>query len=244
MRSENERFLIVGATSDLARAIAHELANRGSALVLAARDAEEVEAIASDLRLRHRVDVITVPFDASPDADDDALFDDAALTGVVVCHGYLGSQETAQTDPAEHRRIIDINYTSAVLLLDAAARYFEPKGKGTIVALSSVAGDRGRASNYCYGAAKAGLTAYLSGLRARLHGSGVHVLTVKPGIIDTAMTFGLPGVKRAAPPQRVGRDVARAIRRRKDVLYTPWPWRWIMTIIRLLPEMVFKRTRF
>lgn len=239
-----QRFLIIGATSDLARAISAELARAGAALTLAARDIPEAELIANDLRARHDAAVSVRPFDASPEADYDALFDDDELTGVVICHGYLGEQEAAQTDPAEHRRIIEVNYTSAALLLDAAARFFEPKGNGIIVALSSVAGDRGRASNYAYGAAKAGLTAYLSGLRARLHRRGVHVLTVKPGIIDTAMTFGLSNARRAAPPQRVGRDVVRAIRRRRNVIYTPWPWRIVMTIIRLLPEPLFKRTRF
>jgi short-subunit dehydrogenase len=239
-----QRYLIVGATSDLARAISGELARQGAALTLAARDTAEAELIAGDLRLRHDATVSVRPFDARPDADYDALFDDDALTGVVVCHGYLGDQQAAQADPAEHRRVIDINYTTAALLLDAAARFFEPKGRGLIVALSSVAGDRGRASNYAYGAAKAGLTAYLSGLRARLQRRGVHVLTVKPGVIDTAMTFGLSNARRAAPPQRVGRDVVRAMRRKRNVIYTPWPWRLVMTIIRLLPEPLFKRTRF
>src|SRR6516164_9862855 len=125
------------------------------------------------------------------------------------------------------RQSLDVNFLSAAELLEIAAAYFEPRRSGFIAAISSVAGDRGRQSNYTYGAAKAGLTAYLQGLRNRLWRAGVHVLTVNPGFVDTPMTRGRinPNSLLVATPERVARDIDRALRRRRDVLYTPWFWR-------------------
>jgi decaprenylphospho-beta-D-erythro-pentofuranosid-2-ulose 2-reductase len=238
--------LIFGGTSTIARAIAAELAARGFDLALAGRDAAELATGAADLRLRfsittrvHRVDV--VDFAGLAAAVTPCLTAD--VRGVVLAFGYLGDQRRAESDAAETRRILDTNLTGPVLCLNLAAEHLVRAGGGFICVLSSVAGERGRASNYVYGAAKAGLTAYLSGLRGRLAASGVQVLTVKAGIVDTRMSAGMPGAGLAASPARVARSVARAIDRKRDVVFVPWFWRGIMLVIRLIPERVFKRLK-
>jgi short-subunit dehydrogenase len=236
--------LVLGGTSTIARAIASELAARGYGLALAGRDLAELDAVAADLRLRHqvparvhRVDVLEM------DRLEEVL--GAALTpevrGVVLAFGYLGDQRRAEAETAEARRILDTNFTGCVLALNLAAAHLARTGGGFVCALSSVAGERGRQSNYVYGAAKAGLTAYLSGLRNRFASSGVRVLTVKAGVVDTRMSQGMPGSGLAAPPAAVARAIVRAITRGRDVIYVPWFWRGIMFVIRNIPERVFKK---
>ncbi|AWK90293.1 SDR family oxidoreductase [Azospirillum thermophilum] len=238
--------LILGAASDIGRAIARRYAETGRPLILAARDPERLEPDAADLRLRYKVPVSLHAFDVL-DRDGNAGFLDGLgeLPGTVVCTvGLLGRQEEDQHSPAATERIIATNFTGPALVLGLLADRMEAAGGGTIVAVSSVAGDRGRASNYIYGSAKAGLTAFLSGLRNRLAGKGVHVVTVKPGFVRTRMTEGmpLPGLL-TADPDEVGRAVVRAEARGKDVIYVRPIWRLVMTVIRLLPEALFKRTR-
>jgi short-subunit dehydrogenase len=155
----------------------------------------------------------------------------------------LGDQAKGQSDWEEARRILETNFTGCVSLLNILADYFEPRRAGFICALSSVAGDRGRQSNYLYGAAKAGLSAYLQGLRNRLFPAHVKVITVKPGFVDTRMTYGRPGLLLVASPDRVAKGVFRAIVKGKDVVYLPWFWRLIMLIVQSIPEAVFKRLR-
>jgi decaprenylphospho-beta-D-erythro-pentofuranosid-2-ulose 2-reductase len=236
--------LVLGGTSTIARAIADELAARRFDVALAGRDVPELEAVAADLRLRrgvittvHRVDVLEMEGHAHALAS--CLTAD--LRGVVLAFGYLGDQRRAESDPAEARRILDTNLTGCVIALNVVAGHLARTGGGFVCALSSVAGDRGRQSNYVYGAAKAGLTAYLSGLRNRFASAGVRVLTVKAGVVDTRMSAGMPGAALAAAPATVARAVVRAITRGRDVVYVPWFWRWIMLIIRIIPERVFKR---
>lgn len=238
--------LILGAASDMGRAIARRYAETGRPLVLAARGPERLEADAADLRLRHGVAVELRAFDAL-DTDGFVPFLDGLTEtpGTVVCTvGLLGNQAEAQHSPVDTDRIIRSNFTGPAILLGLLADRMEAAGGGTIVAISSVAGDRGRASNYIYGSAKAGLTAFLSGLRNRLAGGGVHVVTVKPGFVRTRMTEGmpLPGPL-TAEADEVARAVVQAEARRKDVIYVRPVWRLVMTVIRLLPEFVFKRTR-
>lgn len=246
-----ESVLVLGATSGIARALALRLAGRGCRLVLAGRNRDELDRQAADLRLRHGVPVAVELFDALDFASHSSFFDrcvaacDGRLDGVVLCHGHLADQKQTETDFDAARRTIDINFTSAVSLLSLAANHFERQRSGFIAAISSVAGDRGRQSNYSYGAAKAGLSAYLQGLRNRLHRSGVTVLTIKPGFVDTAMTQGIvnPNSPLLVSPERVARDIDQAIRRRQDVLYTPWFWSPILRFIRAIPECVFKRMK-
>ena len=241
--------LILGAHSSIARAVAHRFAEAGHPLVLAARDADELARDAADLRLRHGVAVRTLPFDATDFDSHPAFVDaclnggDAGLEGVVLCHGYFTDQDDAARDFELARRMIDTNYTSAVSVLNPLADYFAGRRGGFICAVSSVAGDRGRGSNYLYGSSKAALTVYLQGLRNRLARTGVKVLTIKPGFVDTALTFGRPGMFLVATPEKVAGDVYRAVRRGRDEVYTPWFWWGIMRIIKSIPEPVFKRMK-
>jgi short-subunit dehydrogenase len=247
----SENILVLGATSGIARALCHELARRGCRLVLAGRDADELGKVASDLHVRYGTDGHVEPFDALDYEGHSAFFGrclghfNGDLTGVVLCYGYMTDQARTETDFCQARRTIDVNLTSAVSLLSLAANHLELSRQGFIAAIASVAGDRGRQSNYTYGAAKAGLATYLQGLRNRLCRAGVHVLTVKPGFVDTPMTQGLlnPKSPLVASPARVARDIDRAIRKRKNTLYTPWFWWGILAVIRSIPEPIFKRLR-
>ena len=214
----NQRILILGATSDIAQAVAAELARRGDRLVLATRDMEECERIGQDLRTRHNANVSCVHFDALHFASHQATFDqaieiaDGELTGVIVCHGLLGDQQEAALDFDKARAIIDVNYTSFVSVLNIAAEYFESRRGSFICAIGSVAGDRGRQSNYLYGSSKAALATYMQGLRNRMHDSGVAVITIKPGFVDTKMTQHLGRGRLVVPPGTVARDIVKAIR--------------------------------
>ena len=162
--------------------------------------------------------------------------------GVISVVGYLGDQEKAQIDYKEAQKIMDTNYTGVVSILNIFANAFEKNKNGFIVAISSVAGDRGRKSNFIYGSAKSALTTYLSGLRNRLFNSNVHVLTVKPGFVATKMTEGLDLPKKlTAKPEEVAQDIFKAQQKGKNVLYTKWFWRWIMLIIKNVPEFQFKK---
>jgi decaprenylphospho-beta-D-erythro-pentofuranosid-2-ulose 2-reductase len=241
--------LVLGATSGIMRAVAHELARRGHDLVLTGRDRAETETLAADLRIRHGVRTRARVLDAlafeTHAREIEGCIQDAEgeLAGAVLGIGYLGDQARAQQDGVEARRIVDTNLTACISLLTLLANHLEAKGRGFLCVLSSVAGDRGRQSNYVYGAAKAGLSAYLSGLRNRLHHSGVQVTTVLPGFVDTAMTYGKEGMFLVAPPERIARGIVRAVDRRRDVVYLPGFWRGIMLVIRNIPEALFKRLR-
>ncbi len=240
--------LILGAGSDIARAIAEALAARGDGLILAGRRQAELARDAAALASRHQVPARAVAFDALDTHSHAAFWQSLqpAPDGVVCAVGLLDEQAAAEQDFARARAMLETNFTGCVSILDQAARHFAVANSGFIVGISSVAGDRGRASNYYYGAAKAGLTAYLSGLRNRFAGQGqaVRVITVKPGFVATRMTAGM-NLPRAltASPEQVARAVLRALKGRRDVIYVRWFWRWIMALITHLPEAVFKRTR-
>ncbi len=239
--------LIVGATSTIARHVAVQLAARGARLHLAARDEAEAGRIGHDLEVRRGAEVSWDSFEATDYDRHERLLDSAdeemgGLDGLLVAVGMLGDQARAEDDPAHLRDVIEVNYGAPASLITAAANRFEEQGHGWITALSSVAGDRGRPSNYAYGSAKAGLTAFLEGLRGRLHGSGVHVLTVKPGPTDTKMTFGMDDPPPLmAEPERVAKRIVWAIEKEKDVCYAPPIWRYIMAAIRLIPTPMFKK---
>jgi short-subunit dehydrogenase len=242
-----EAVIIFGATSMIGREIAARFAADGNALVLTGRDTIELDATAADLRIRYQVTVGTVELDILRFDEQRAVLDRCyelagdALQGAILCIGYLPDQAKAAHDPIETRRAIETNFTGCVTLLNDVATRLAERQRGFICGISSVAGDRGRGSNYIYGASKAGLSAYLQGLRNHLHPTGVRVITIKPGFVDTRMIFGRPGVILAAAPARIATGVHRAIRRGRDVAYLPWFWRWIMLAIRMLPESIFKR---
>ena len=241
--------LILGATSGIASALAREFGAHKFDLVLGGRDREELGALASDLSLRYGIRAEVLLFDAldsQTHASNLRSFLSQAgktLEGVVVCIGYLGDQAKGQSDWEEARRILETNFTGCVSALNILANHFELRQAGFICAISSVAGDRGRQSNYLYGAAKAGLSTYLEGLRNRLFPAHVKVITVKPGFVDTRMTYGRPGLFLLASPERVGKGIFRAIVKGKDVVYVPWYWRFIMLMVQSIPEAVFKRLR-
>jgi short-subunit dehydrogenase len=241
--------LILGATSAIASALAREFAAHKIDLVLGGRDQEELGALASDLNLRYGVRAGVLFFDALDTAAHASTLRSFlsgagdALEGVVVCMGYLGDQAKGQSDWEEARRILETNFTGCVSALNILANHFESKRAGFICAISSVAGDRGRQSNYLYGAAKGGLSTYLQGLRNRLFHANVNVITVKPGFVDTRMTYGRPGLFLLASPESVAKSIFRAIAQGKDVVYLPWFWRFIMLIVQSIPEAIFKRLR-
>jgi short-subunit dehydrogenase len=241
--------LILGGTSAIASALAREFATHNFDLVLGGRDRDELSSLASDLSLRYGVRTGILPLDAL-DTQTHALtlrsfLAEAgnALEGVVVCIGYLGDQAKGQSNWEEARRILETNFTGCVSLLNILANHFESRGAGFICAITSVAGDRGRQSNYLYGAAKAGLSTFLEGLRNRLFHAHVKVITVKAGFVDTRMTYGHPGLFLVASPESVAKGIFRAIVRGKDVVYLPWFWRLIMLIVQSIPEIIFKRLR-
>lgn len=248
-RARNHGALIVGATSGMARPLALELMRAGHDLVLTVRDAEEGARIAVDLRERGGRSVLVLPLDITDLAAHRPCLETAraALGGrldlVVCCVGALFDNAEARADAGRFATTMMANATGPAHLLERAAEVVEPGG--CLVGLSSVAGDRGRQSNYVYGAAKAAFTAFLSGLRNRLHPQGIAVVTIKPGFVATAMTHGLlnPKSPLVASPERAARGIARAIRRRRNVAYVPWFWWGIMTIIAAIPEWLFKRLK-
>ncbi len=239
------RVLIAGANSDIAEALARKFATQEKAeLYLASRDMERLEKKGRDMNLRYGVNVTALYLDIT-DYKSHSTFYNALNPKpdvVVAAFGYLGDQLTAQADFGEARAIIEVNYAGAVSLLEIVAADFEARGAGRIIGIGSVAGERGRQSNYIYGSAKAGFKTYLAGLRNRLTKSGGHVLTVLPGFVRTKMTEGLNlPEKLMGEPEQVADDIYRSFKRGGNVLYTPWFWCWIMMIIRSIPEFIFKR---
>ena len=238
--------LIIGAGSDIARSIAEKYASLGFDIMLTARRPDELERVAKDLSVRYEIKAKTYELDVLNYSKHESFFESLErMPEIIVCAaGYLGSQEKAEKDPKEARLIMETNYNGCAALLDIAARHLEEKGSGTIIGISSVAGDRGRPSNYFYGSSKAAFSEYLAGLRARLFKKGVHVLTVKPGFVQTKMTedMNLPPLLTASPG-KVANAVINSARKKRNTIYVKWFWRYIMIIIFLIPEPVFKRLK-
>lgn len=240
--------LILGAGSDIALALAHGFAAQGRPVMLAARQPATLEQNRADLALRHDVAVSLHAYDALALEQAEAFLDGLPQTPSVVVSvvGLLGVQEETEGDVAKVRAVVDSNFTGPAFILEAAAlRLAKLDPPGAVIGFSSVAGDRGRATNYWYGAAKAGLTAMLSGLRQKYARSGLLVMTVKPGFVATRMTEGMDLPKRlTAQPEQVASRVIRALERRREVVYVLPVWRLVMTIIRLIPERLFRKMKF
>jgi decaprenylphospho-beta-D-erythro-pentofuranosid-2-ulose 2-reductase len=237
--------LIIGAKSDIAKATAREYAKHGYDLYLAARNVSELEEFANDVTVRTQRTIKTLELDILNYESHPSFYGqlEEKPLGVISAVGYLGDQENAQSDFNEAKLILDSNYTGVVSLFNIIADDFEKRRSGFIVGISSVAGDRGRKSNYIYGSAKAALTAYLSGLRNRLHDSNVRVITVKPGFVATKMTEGLDlAPPLTASPGAVAKDIFKAQQKGKDVIYSKWIWKWVMMVIINIPETIFKKT--
>ena len=240
------RVLIVGATSAIARAVARRYARDGAALALAARDPEKLAAEAADVRARGAGRVVEVAFDATdferhgPAVAEawDAL---GGLDAALVAYGTLPDPEAVARDAGAAVEAFRLNATSVVSVMTHLAERFEAQGSGVIAVISSVAGDRGRPSNYVYGAAKGAVSLFAQGLRGRLRAAGVRVVTVKPGFVDTPMTADVPKNPLFAAPDAVGRAIHRAMTGGADVVYTPRFWRPVMAAVRAIPERLFKR---
>jgi decaprenylphospho-beta-D-erythro-pentofuranosid-2-ulose 2-reductase len=231
------KIVILGATSAIARATAAAFAKQGHELLLAGRDVYELERIATDLSLRYGNKNHVTKFDVEAIYQHPFFFSETLnllghIDGVVSAIGYMGD---------DFEKILISNFTGVAAIVNHYADYLEQQKQGFIIGITSVAGDRGRKSNYPYGAAKGGLSIYLQGLRNRLFKSHVRVITIKPGFVDTTMTFGLPGLFLTAQPQNIGNAIANSINTNADVLYLPWFWRFIMLIIKHIPEKLFKR---
>ncbi|MDF0597158.1 SDR family oxidoreductase [Psychromarinibacter halotolerans] len=240
-----ETWILLGATSSMARAMARALAERGDGVILAGRDADELQAMADDARLRGARLAETAVFDArDPETFAPIIARAETLEGTINAAVFVGSMpEQAQidADPSLIDGTVTDSFTGPARLLTMLAPVMETRGKGTVVGVGSVAGDRGRVGNYVYGAAKAGFATYLSGLRNRLTRAGCHVVTVKPGFVDTGMTWGIEGMFLVASPDKVAADILKAVRKKRNVIYTPFFWRYIMLIIRSVPEPIFKK---
>jgi len=237
--------LILGANSDIAMAVSHKFAKNGYSIYLASRNIALLDKAASDIRIRYDVGVEVLSFDALDYSMHQSFYENLSPKpeGVILTFGILGEQKESESDFKLAKGVIDTNYTSTVSILEIIAGDFEKRKSGFIVGISSVAGDRGRASNYIYGSAKAGFTAYLSGLRHRLHRSSVNVLTVKPGFVDTKMTMGMDLPKKlTASPQEVANSIYNGVLHKRGTVYVRAIWRYIMLIIRCIPEFLFKKT--
>ncbi|ASG24902.1 SDR family oxidoreductase [Nitrospirillum viridazoti] len=246
-----QTVVILGATSAVAERYARLHAARGARLVLAGRDSRRLGSIATDLMARGAAGAEVAVMDlAAPAAGFDAAWADMAaklggrVDTALLAYGILGDQKAAEADTAEMARQLTTNMTSACAWLTVAANHLERQGQGTLIAIASVAGDRGRQSNYVYGAAKGGLALFAQGMAHRFAGTKVKVLTVKPGFIDTPMTDGLAkGGPLWATPEKVAADIDRAAAKGATTLYTPWFWMGIMMIIRNLPGAIFNRMK-
>jgi short-subunit dehydrogenase len=241
------RILIVGATSAIATEVARAYAARGASLILTGRNPDRLAAVADDLTVRGAARVETAVLDLLATESHAAVVERAFAAGrldvAVIAHGTLPDQAGCQESAAETVRALEVNFIATAALLTLLANRFEAQRRGTIAVITSVAGDRGRQSNYVYGAAKGGLAVFLQGLRNRLHHAGVSVVTLKPGFVDTPMTAEVPKSLLFTTARRAGRSIHRAIEGRRDVAYIPWFWRPIMALITSLPESVFKRLR-
>ncbi|WP_068115362.1 SDR family NAD(P)-dependent oxidoreductase [Tropicimonas marinistellae] len=240
-----ETWLILGATSSMARALARKLAERGAGLLLAGRDMDDLQATAADCSFHNASWAEAIRFDARDPESFGPIVDrmqaETGTLNVAVFVGSMPPQEEIDAQPEMIDGVVSDSFTGPARLVHALAPLLEARGSGTIVGVGSVAGDRGRVGNYVYGAAKAGFHTYMSGLRNRLTRSGAHAVTVKPGFVDTAMTWGLDGMFLVAPPDAVADAILTAERKRKNVIYTPFFWRYIMMIIRAVPEPIFKK---
>ena len=246
MIEEKENVLIIGARSDIALATAHQFANKGYNIELAGRKVYTLDKEKLNIEIKNKVQVKLHELDVLDVSTYDNFINSLIkLPNIVICTvGFMGEQKKNERDIQAAKKVMRTNYEGPVNILSKFANYFEKRGSGTIVGVSSVAGERGRATNYVYGSAKAGLTAYLSGLRNRLSKKNIQVITVLPGFVATKMTkdMHLPE-KLTAKPDEVGIAIYNAVKKKKDVIYIKKIWRFIMAIIKIMPEKIFKKIK-
>src|SRR6266516_709592 len=240
------RILIIGATSAIAHETAKFFARDGAELFLVGRTAAKLEDVSNDLKVRGAKRTETFPLDLSDLNRHQEMIQTAIetlgeLDMVLIAHGTLSDQQLCQQSVAKTVEELTTNFTSVISLLTILANYLEQQKRGCIAVVSSVAGDRGRRSNYVYETAKGGVSIFLQGLRSRLSTSGVTVVTVKPGLVDSPMTTSLKKGLLFAQPAKVGKGIYKAMMKGKEVVYLPWFWRPIMAVVRSLPEPIFKK---
>ncbi len=238
--------LVLGATSAIAMAVLRKMAPNGTRFFLVARSQTKLEAVRMDLLTRGAANVDILVADLDDTALHPTLIDRAILALgdiqlALIAHGVLGDQQVAQANYAAAEAMIRTNFLSAVSLVTILANYFEAQRSGTLAVISSVAGDRGRKSNYVYGASKGALNIFLDGVRNRIDRSGVQVLTIRPGFVATPMTAHLPQGPLFATPDVVADGILRAIQKRSDIIYVPGFWAFIMFVIRSIPQSIFKK---
>jgi decaprenylphospho-beta-D-erythro-pentofuranosid-2-ulose 2-reductase len=245
-----KKVVILGATSGIALEIQRQLASKGCELFLVARSSQRLAEVAADLSARGAHQIFTCAADLASIEQHSAIFDFARralpdFDTVLLAYGSMHDQKESENSIDVLLEELQVNYVSACAILTLFAADLERRRAGCLAAITSVAGDRGRRSNYVYGSAKGALSLFLQGLRSRLHPSGVRVITIKPGPVQTSMTDHLPNASRFAEPERVACDIVRALERRApDVLYTPRVWRYVMAAVRQVPETIFKRLAF
>ena len=248
-------ILILGASSAIAEAVALRYADAGNSLLLVARNEARLAAMRQRLldSGAGKAEVLLADLalfaEGGGDASHESLIETAcarlqSVDLVLLCHGTLPDQAQCENDFKAALAALDINGLSAVALLTALAPKMMAQGHGTIAVITSVAGDRGRRSNYVYGSAKALVSAYLQGLRGKLHGAGVHIIDIRPGLVDSPMTAHLAKGPLFTSPDRVAAAIVRAVARKRHTVYVPGWWRIIMFIVRVLPDAIFKRLKF
>jgi decaprenylphospho-beta-D-erythro-pentofuranosid-2-ulose 2-reductase len=244
--ARSRRILVLGATSGIAEAVCRIWAERGESLFLVARNEDKLAVVAADMHTRGAAYVDS----AVANLDDTAIHSEllahainslAGLDVAFLALGVLGDQTKAERNFSEAAQILHTNLLAPVSLLTWLGNYCAQRRSGTIAVLSSVAGERGRKSNYVYGSSKAGLTAFVDGLRNRIDREGVRVMTIKPGPVKTAMTAGMKGCGKFADVEVVAAALVKAIDRGTDIVYVPGIWRVIMAVIRSIPERIFKK---
>jgi len=242
-----KKIVVLGATSGIALDVQRQLARQGCELLLVARSPQRLAEIQADLLVRGAQQVVTYSADLAAIQQHAAIFEFVRHTfpdfdTVLLAYGSMHDQKDSETSVDTLLEELQVNFVSATAILTLFAADLERRRTGCLAAITSVAGDRGRRSNYVYGSSKGALSLFLQGLRSRLHPAGVRVITIKPGPVLTPMTDHLPNSARFADPEQVARDIVRALERRSpDVLYTPKIWRYVMTAVRHIPETVFKR---
>jgi short-subunit dehydrogenase len=240
------RVLALGATSAIAEATLRPLAESGASFFLVARNAQKLSAVSDDLLTRGATAVTAYVMDLDDTAAHPAMLEQAAkamgtIDLALLAHGVLGEQGDAEASYPVAEAILRTNFLSAVSLITWLANYFESTRQGCLAVISSVAGDRGRKSNYVYGASKGALNVFVDGVRNRIDRAGVNVLTIKPGFVATPMTAHIKQNPLFATPDKVAVHILNAIRKRKDVAYVPPFWALIMLILRSIPRSIFKK---
>ena len=244
---KRKKVIVLGATSGIAMEVQRQLADRACELLLVARSPQHLASLQADLLVRGAPQVLIFPADLSSIPEHKGVFEFARrefadFDTVLLAYGSMHDQKDSETLIEVLLEELQVDFVSAAAILSLFAAELEHRHVGCIAAITSVAGDRGRRSNYVYGSAKGGLSLFLQGLRSRLHPAGVSVITVKPGPVQTPMTDGMPNASHFADPQEVARDIVRGLERGSpDVLYTPGIWRYIMLAVKWVPEIIFKR---